>query len=73
MTDGNNFDKFVFEAIDNPVVSVNLFSYVLISIFRNYPARFGKLRDSFNYFDYFFGKKDGVVFRIFSDITTDFF
>jgi len=38
MTDSNNFNKFSIKAIDDSVVSVNLFPLALISIFWNNPA-----------------------------------
>lgn len=72
MTDGNNFDYSFFDPIDNPIVAINLFSDILIFIFRNYPARFRKLREFFDCLDNFFGKKDGVLFGVFRNISADF-
>ncbi len=65
MTYGSDFDGFVLDAINNPVISVNLLPEVFIIVLRDDSATFLKIGDFFDEPNYSFGKKSGIVLRIF--------
>lgn len=70
---GYNFNPLSFDPINDPVAFVDLLTEVFIFILGNNSASGWELGNGFNEGGYSLGKECGVIFRIFGNITTDFF